>query len=226
VLREAFGPVIKRLAENGIDLTRQPIEVAPIAHYHMGGVRVETDMRTSVPHLFAAGEAVGGANGANRLSGNAITEAFTFGQRAGERGAALAAGTRMLAVAPSPALSLRKTEVNPAAEIASLQALMHSHVGPLRTRPGLEKALAEIMALAPLCAQPGAPRSGLDAEWIDLHDLRNMRLVAECVARAALLREESRGAHQRDDFAQTSEAWRRHQTIRLADEQVQIASQA
>ena len=226
VLREAFGPVIKRLAENGIDLTRQPIEVAPIAHYHMGGVRVDTDMRTSVPHLFAAGEAVGGANGANRLSGNAITEAFTFGQRAGERAAALAAGTRMPEVAHSPPLSVRKRQVNPAAEIASLQALMHTHVGPLRTRSGLEKALEEIMALAPLCAQPGAPRGGLDAEWIDLQDLRNMRLVAECVARAALLREESRGAHQRDDFAQTSEAWHKHQTIRLAAEQVQIASHA
>src|SRR4051812_9119486 len=82
-LRSAFGPVIDRLAANGIDLTRQPIEVAPIAHYHMGGIRVDTDMRTSVPHLFAAGEAVGGANGANRLSGNAITEALVFGRRAG-----------------------------------------------------------------------------------------------------------------------------------------------
>src|SRR5687768_2653815 len=130
VLREAFGPVIKRLAENGIDLTRQPIEVAPIAHYHMGGIRADTDMRTTVPHLFAAGEAVGGANGANRLSGNAITEAFTFGRRAGERAAALAAGTSMPDVAPPPKMSPRKSEVNPAAEIASLQALMNMHVGP------------------------------------------------------------------------------------------------
>src|SRR5207244_521639 len=78
-LRTAFGPVIERLAANGIDLTQQAIEVAPIAHYHMGGIRVDTDMKTSVPHLFAAGEAVGGANGANRLSGNAISQAFVFG---------------------------------------------------------------------------------------------------------------------------------------------------
>ena len=215
MLREAFGPVIKRLAENGIDLTRQPIEVAPIAHYHMGGIRVDTDMRTTVPHLFAAGEAVGGANGANRLSGNAITEAFTFGQRAGERAAALAADTRMPDIAHSPPLSSRKREVNPAAEIASLQSLMNTHAGPLRTRAGLEKALEHITALAPLCAEPGAPRAGLDPEWIDLHDLRNMRLVAECVTRAALMREESRGAHQRDDFGQTSEAWQKHQRIHL-----------
>src|SRR3954468_22121221 len=94
-LRSAFGPVIDRLAVNGIDLTRQSIEVAPIAHYHMGGIRADTDMQTSVPHLFAAGEAVGGADGANRLSGNAITEAFTFGRRAGVRAAALAAKSAM-----------------------------------------------------------------------------------------------------------------------------------
>jgi succinate dehydrogenase/fumarate reductase flavoprotein subunit len=103
---------------------------------------------------------------------------------------------------------------------------MHAHVGPLRTRAGLERALEHITALAALCAQPGAPRGALDVEWIDFCDLRNMRLVAECVARAALTREESRGAHQRDDFGQTSAAWQKHQTIRLAAEQVHIASQA
>src|SRR3954469_9700114 len=86
-IRSAFGPVIDRLAANGIDLARQPVEVAPIAHYHMGGIRVDTDMQSTLPQLFAAGEAVGGANGANRLSGNAITEAFVFGRRAGLRAA-------------------------------------------------------------------------------------------------------------------------------------------
>src|SRR5690606_27568311 len=78
-LRKAFGPIIDKLAANGIDLTKGPIEVAPIAHYHMGGVKVDVEMRTDVPGLLAAGEAVGGANGANRLSGNAITEAIAFG---------------------------------------------------------------------------------------------------------------------------------------------------
>src|SRR5213082_550195 len=91
-LRSAFGPVIDRLAKNGIDLTRQSVEVAPIAHYHMGGIRTDADMRTGVPHLFAAGEAVGGANGANRLSGNAISEALVFGRRAGRCAAAYVAG--------------------------------------------------------------------------------------------------------------------------------------
>ena len=72
--------MIDRLADNGIDLTKMPVEVAPIAHYHMGGVAADVKMQTEVPGLLVAGEAVGGANGANRLSGNAITEAFVFGR--------------------------------------------------------------------------------------------------------------------------------------------------
>ncbi|HZD26049.1 MAG TPA: FAD-binding protein, partial [Alphaproteobacteria bacterium] len=93
-LREAFGPVIDRLAANGIDLTRQAVEVAPIAHYHMGGIRVDETMQTGVDGLFAAGEAVGGANGANRLSGNAVTEALVFGEQAGRSAAAAARNAR------------------------------------------------------------------------------------------------------------------------------------
>jgi succinate dehydrogenase / fumarate reductase, flavoprotein subunit len=212
VLREAFGPVIERLAANGIDLTRQPIEVAPIAHYHMGGVRVDTDMRTRVPHLFAAGEAVGGANGANRLSGNAITEALVFGKRAGERAAALAARTTMPPAQPPPVLAPQRSQSNPAAEIVRLQALMNEHVGPLRKQKGLEQALREIGEIP---AELPAPRRGLDPEWMDLHDLRNMRQVAQCVTRAALDRTESRGAHQREDFPETSAAWEKHQVVRL-----------
>src|SRR6185295_4015943 len=136
-LRSAFGPVIDRLAANGIDLTREPVEVAPMAHYHMGGIRADTDMRTTLPHLFAAGEAVGGANGANRLSGNAIPEAFTFGCRAGLRAAALAAKTAMPSIDHTtkngPSGSFAST-VNAAAQIAALQRVMNEDVGPLRSR--------------------------------------------------------------------------------------------
>src|SRR5690349_3970242 len=91
-LRAAFGPVIDRLAANNIDLTRTPVEVAPIAHYHMGGVAADPRMETEVPGLLVAGEAVGGANGANRLSGNAITEALAFGRSAGKSAAERARG--------------------------------------------------------------------------------------------------------------------------------------
>ena len=217
-LRGAFGPVMDRLAANGIDLTCQPIEVAPIAHYHMGGIRVDTDMRTSVPNLFAAGEAVGGANGANRLSGNAITEAVAFGRRAGLRAASVKS---TMAPVPAPKFGESKPRLNPAAAIVELQKAMNTDVGPLRTRAGLERALGHIQSLD---IELPAPGKGLDAEWIDLHDLRNMRLIAECVARAALAREESRGAHQREDFGDTREAWQKHQRIRLAEERLRIES--
>ena len=224
-LRSAFGPIIDRLAENGIDLTRQAIEVAPIAHYHMGGIRADPDMQTSVPHLFAAGEAVGGANGANRLSGNAITEAFTFGRRAGLRAAALAARTAMPFAEPTAyPLGVRDSDINAASEIAGLQRVMNDHVGPLRTRAGLERALAHITELARECTTLPAPRAGVDPEWLDRHDLRNMRLVAECIVRAAFAREESRGAHQRQDCPETSERWQKHQRVRLASDGVRLES--
>src|SRR5690242_14779933 len=103
-LRAAFGPVIDRLAANHIDLTHMPVEVAPIAHYHMGGVVTDAQMRTELSGLFAAGEVVGGANGANRLSGNAISEALVFGRRAGRSAAAYA---KRLSRGALPATSLR-----------------------------------------------------------------------------------------------------------------------
>src|SRR5690606_34750400 len=88
VIREAFPPAVEKLLDQGIDLTKRAVEVAPMAHYTIGGLRADTGMRTNVPGLLGAGEAVGGAHGANRLSGNAISEAFVFGARAGVSAAA------------------------------------------------------------------------------------------------------------------------------------------
>lgn len=220
-LREAFGPVIERLAANHIDLTRDLIEVAPIAHYHMGGIRVDADMRTGVPGLFAAGEAVGGANGANRLSGNAITEAFTFGRRAGSRAAELAAKAEVPSFAERRESARAFPDINPAAEIVKLQRVMNEQVGPLRSAAGLAAALSHVSSLEETCTALPAPH-GLDPRWIDLHDLRNMRLVAECVARSALERTESRGAHQRGDYPEASHDWQRHQAIRFSQGKILV----
>jgi succinate dehydrogenase/fumarate reductase flavoprotein subunit len=222
-LRQAFGPVIERLAANGIDLTKQPVEVAPIAHYHMGGIRVAPTLETRLPNLFAAGEAIGGANGANRLSGNAITEALVFGTRAGEAAAERANGAPAWdEKAAAPALDLvaseREGAANPAALIAELQALMADRVGPFRTAEGLEHALAEIARLrAALGSRPPRAAGGFDAARLDWFDGRNMLLVAEAVARAALARSESRGAHQREDHPELDEGWAVHQGIALKD---------
>jgi succinate dehydrogenase/fumarate reductase flavoprotein subunit len=217
--------VIDRLAANGIDLTRQAVEVAPIAHYHMGGIRVNPTMETRIARLFAAGEAVGGANGANRLSGNAIPEALVFGQYAGSAAAAASNGEHAQAWREGRASEIlefldgRRAESmaeNPGALISRLQHLMEDRVGPVRTAAGLEYALTEIAALkraageAPACAQ-----RRFDTARLDWFDLRNMLLVAEAVVRAAAQRRESRGAHQRDDFPLLDPKWTANQAVRI-----------
>src|SRR5262245_53900557 len=154
-LRAAFGPVIDRLAANNIDLTKMPVEVAPIAHYHMGGVVANERMETPLPGLYVAGEAVGGANGANRLSGNAITEALVFGRRAGrsaaERVASMGANP-FRAEAARPALDLiasatDRKDINTAEMIIELQAIMSDDVGPFRTEAKLKRAASRIAEL-------------------------------------------------------------------------------
>ena len=225
-LKGAFGPVIKKLAANGIDLTTQPVEVAPIAHYHMGGIAVDERMNTGVPRLLAAGEAVGGANGANRLSGNAITEALVFGRVAGRRVLELlsedlattsfdagdAAATLALVGASGP----NPRDVNTAAMLADLQALMWEDVGPFRTEAGLNRALDRIGALdARLGTRPVGSPSAFDLSRLDWFDLRNMLLVARVVTEAALARNESRGAHQREDFPGMVDDWTRNQMVSL-----------
>ncbi len=223
-LRAAFGPVIERLARQGIDLTRDAIEVAPIAHYHMGGIRVDTRMATGVPGLFAAGEAVGGANGANRLSGNAITEAFAFGRAAG-RSAAAHAGTPSAAPwdgalsSAEAALAsgvARTLPFNPAEMLVQLQALMADDVGPFRTAAGLTRALEQLGAMRAMKGEfPPRAVDAFDAARLDWLDLRNMLLVAETVTRAALLRTESRGAHQREDHPGLEAHWAVNQVVTL-----------
>ena len=220
VLREAFGPVIDRIAKNGIDLTQMPIEVAPIAHYHMGGIQVDSQMRTTLARLFAAGEAVGGANGANRLSGNAITEALAFGRRAGRyaaRDALANGGLRWDGSSHDPHWYVQgpsRLDFNPAQMLVELQALMADEVGPFRTETGLQRALDRLVAMRARVGEvPPLGRGGLDCVRIDWFDLFQMLLVAEVVTRAALLRTESRGAHQREDFPGLEEAWRVNQVV-------------
>jgi succinate dehydrogenase/fumarate reductase flavoprotein subunit len=210
-LRAAFGPVIERLAKNGIDLGRAPIEVSPIAHYHMGGIVVDDRMASPLPGLFAAGEAVGGANGANRLSGNAIPEALVFGERAG-RFAAIAerpAGWRDSAAAEAveriQALrDGRKGNVSAAALLDQLRMLMWDDVGPLRHKAGLKRALTRLRGLrgglGEVTIAPGRESNASLADWFEL---RASLIAAEAVTHAALMRRESRGAHQREDFPVT-----------------------
>jgi len=221
-LRAAGGPVIDRLAENGIDLRKQAVEVAPIAHYHMGGIRADVDMATAVPGLFAAGEAVGGANGANRLSGNAITEALVFGRKAGRTAARFAKGAAPVVGekrafagaierlrAGTPGL-----DFDSSARIEALQNLMQADVGPFRNAEGLARARSQSAAwqseLPALKPAAGRPYDTQLADWIDLGV---MLRVAAMVAAQAEARTESRGAHQREDYPGLDPAWERNLII-------------
>ena len=227
-LREAFGPVIDRLANNNIDLTRTPIEVAPIAHYHMGGVRADARMATELPGLFVAGEAVGGANGANRLSGNAITEALVFGRRAGRSSAMHARSIKTQQDGqPTARATLdlitaeRGRDINTAEMIAAVQATMQRDVGTLRREDKLVRAQTRLAQLASDLGE--CPPSGptvFDLQRLEWFDLRNMLLVARTVAQAALARRESRGAHQREDFPDTKPAWELTQVAAVRDERI------
>jgi succinate dehydrogenase/fumarate reductase flavoprotein subunit len=227
-LREAFGPVIDRLLKNGIDLSQMPVEVAPIAHYHMGGVRVSANMETRIRGLYAAGEAVGGANGANRLSGNAITEAFVFGHRAGSsaaRQAQLASASWDQKSADSiagrvGALTSQRFRkgLSPATCQAELQKLLWEKAGPFRTGDKLTDALARLKSL-----QNELPTLSVGAEApfnLDIQDwfeLRAMLATAEAVIMAALARTESRGAHQREDFPHPDASLEKNQVMELKD---------
>ena len=230
-IREAFGPVVDRLAANGIDLAKHPVEVAPIAHYHMGGVRVDETLQARVSGLYACGEAVGGANGANRLSGNAITEAFVFGARAGRNAAqyALQSSMQWQPQAAGPALDLlrsaqRRGAPNLAAVVAELKALMADLVGPFRTEQKLRSALEAIERLkTDIGETPVSSAAAFDPVLVDWLDLRNMLLVAQSVTVPALARTESRGAHQREDHPGLDDAWLVNQLVSLSHGKIELS---
>lgn len=232
-LRQAFGPVIDRLAKNNIDLTKMPIEVAPIAHYHMGGVIADDRMETEVPGLLVAGEAVGGANGANRLSGNAITEALVFGRRAGRSAAERVGRMNTHPFRPQAARGALdflaggqdRHDINTAAMIPELQTVMADDVGPFRTEAKLKRALAAIDEMThALGERPIGDGGAFDLRRLEWFDLRNMLTVARTVAAAALARTESRGSHQREDFPGMLPQWRVNQQARLTADGVALSS--
>ncbi len=231
-IRAVFAPVVDKLLAQGIDLTERAVEVAPMAHYTIGGVEADADMATGVPGLFAAGEAVGGAHGANRLSGNAITEALAFGPRAGERAAAYAHGQGAEADATARVQMhdrLARLEAVPGRNAAStimlpvlrhrLQQVMWDRVGPFRTEEGLQQAereLAELRERDFPAARVGATRS-FNREWLEWCEFENMLLAAEAVVLAARERRESRGAHQREDYPEMRPEFVKNSTVARAE---------
>jgi succinate dehydrogenase / fumarate reductase flavoprotein subunit len=199
----------KHLAD--IDITQEAMEVGPTTHYMMGGVRVDADSQMSdVPGLFAAGECAAGLHGANRLGGNSLSDLLVFGQRAGEYAAKFAKENSLGAISNEQLASTEKwalrpfertSSQNPYAVQHKLQDTMQDLVGIVRQEPEMLQALEKIHELK--VASESVSVDGnreYNAGWHTALDLHNMLTVSEIVTRAALERQESRGAHFRDDF--------------------------
>jgi succinate dehydrogenase / fumarate reductase flavoprotein subunit len=206
----------KELAE--VDITAEAMEVGPTCHYVMGGVEVDPDTEAArVPGLFAAGEVAGGMHGSNRLGGNSLSDLLVFGRRAGAAAAEHACGRRELelpdeALADAARAALapfeREGGENPYTVQHDLQQTMHDLVGIIRTAPEMGQALERIAALKERVANLSVEgHRQYNPGWHLALDLPHMLVVSECIARAALEREESRGGHTRDDFPATDPEW-------------------
>ncbi|MEU1333304.1 fumarate reductase/succinate dehydrogenase flavoprotein subunit [Streptomyces sp. NPDC005865] len=225
----------KELAD--VDITAEAMEVGPTCHYVMGGVAVDSDTAAArrVAGLYAAGEVAGGMHGSNRLGGNSLSDLLVFGRRAGLHAARYAAGLAArppvdeVQVDTAAAEALRPfsaegpedgaTPENPYTLHQELQQTMNDLVGIIRREAEMAQALEKLAEL-----RVRARRAGVEGHrqfnpgWHLALDLRNMLLVSECVARAALERTESRGGHTREDHPTMSREWRRANLLcRLAD---------
>ena len=208
----------KELAD--VDITKEPMEIGPTCHYVMGGIEVDADTQMSrVPGLYAAGEVSGGMHGANRLGGNSLSDLLVFGKRAGEDAAAYAAklgkkrptiDDAALTAAQEAALTpfAREGGENPYSVQHDLQDTMHNLVGIIRNATEVEEALQHIETLkVRVAALSVEGHRQYNPGWHLALDLKNMLLVSECIARAALDRKESRGGHTRDDYPLTDPTW-------------------
>jgi succinate dehydrogenase / fumarate reductase flavoprotein subunit len=216
-----------------VDITKEPMEIGPTCHYLMGGVEVDPDSASSVvPGLYAAGEVAGGMHGSNRLGGNSLSDLLVFGRRAGQHAAEYA--ERLGAARPAVADTDLETAAadalrpfgmeggeNPYAVQQELQGVMQDLVGIIRTESELKAALDKVRDLETKIERLSVEgHRQYNPGWHLSIDLRNMLLISESVARAALERTESRGGHTRDDYPMTDyDFWgKRNVIVELDDD--------
>ncbi len=221
----------KELAD--VDITQEPMEIGPTCHYVMGGIEVDADTQESaVPGLYAVGECSGGMHGSNRLGGNSLSDLLVFGRRAGESAAQRAMGSERPGVDEADVQAAQQTALAPFDEDAAmpattagggsssgrsenpytiqqdLQQSMNDLVGIIRTEAELERSLGAIEELKERAKNVLVEgHRQYNPGWHLALDLRNMLLVSESIAKAALARTESRGGHTRDDYPMTSDDW-------------------
>jgi len=212
----------KELAD--VDITKGPMEVGPTCHYMMGGIRVDAETAEStLPGLFAAGEAAAGLHGSNRLGGNSLSDLLVFGRRAGLAAAEHAKRSSTPSIASAQIEQAEKellapfsnhgTE-SPYAVHRDLQDVMQNLVGIYRTQEDLKKALAELEKLKTRAAKASVEGSRLfNPGWHLSYDLKSMLVISEAVTLSALARTESRGAHSRIDYPNLDPVWEKKNNI-------------
>jgi aspartate oxidase len=208
-LAREFPTTLAICRQAGVEPAKEPIPIAPGAHYACGGVRADLDGTTSLVGLYAVGEvAATGVHGANRLASNSLTEAVIAGQRLGRRLSESASSSR------EPRRHAERYPVGRGIDAESRESLalqMSQHAGVLRTRDGLD-ALLETLETTP----PSSARE-LDVATVEATNLHTASLL---LASAASVREESRGCHRRSDFRETSDAWGHEITMRVIDGEI------
>jgi fumarate reductase flavoprotein subunit len=225
---QKFPGMVKRCADCGFDLAGGRVEVVPTAHYFMGGIVVTPDTRTGLEGLFVAGEDAGGAHGANRLGGNGVANSTVFGGIAGDE-MAVQAGAQDHWIEPDHSVieaAIENTMApfrQPAGDINALRDrlldLMWDGVGVLREASGLAQAQTELASLKVELQATGLGDDNrvFNLSWHDWLNLHSLIEVSEVIAAAALSRENSRGAHYREDFPQVGSLEESYFTIAYRD---------
>ena len=228
VIQKQIPHVYKTCLHRGIDITKTPLEVAPGSHTWLGGLQIDVDGRTPVDGLFAAGETAGGIHGGNRIGGSALSASLVYGRRAGKQAAALAK-TQRVALAGAQDRAIPESERAWLAGLMSrdsgplqsdvrtaCRVLAHNKLGPIRDEQALKEALAEYERIdrddVPVMRLDEKARSSDSVRGAELESalsVRNLVLLGRILAKAALMRTESRGAHFRLDYPETDDAhWR------------------
>lgn len=217
LIEEKLETMLLQFLDVGVDIRKDAMEVAPTAHHFMGGVKIDSHAKTTIGNLYAAGEVTGGVHGANRLGGNALADTQVFGKRAGEYASENAKNTNFTLNEEFINLEVERIsskfndgEIQPQILKKDLQKAMWDYVAIIRDQQGLKLALQEITLIETKLKDVKVSKTkNYNKSLLDILELENMITTAKNVITSAMLRQESRGAHFREDFPETSENWKK-----------------
>ena len=235
-VRRQFRGMVKRCADVGADLAAGRVEVVPTSHYLMGGVEITVDCETALPGLYCAGEDAGGVHGANRLGGNGVANSTVYGGIAGERMATWISANGQFHTPDPSALDAARALCQapfdaPPGDLSALrrqlQDVMWEDAGIVRNAESLERAMEAVVEIERKLARTGIADHGkaFNISWHEWLNVNSQLLVSKSIIAAAMARENSRGAHYRDDFPDTGDLHRTtHTRVHLEAGKLTVAS--